>query len=216
VTALLVRLIRKAISAYAMKTGRGRSAYLKICRPTGLEYAQFLKRHGGFHAIGEDCYISPWATIPDPDYVHLGNNVRISTCSIFGHDGSVNMINRAFGMSLDSVGKVEIRDNVFLAHGCIIQPGVTIGPNVIVSAGAVVNRDVEPGMIVAGVPAKPVGTVAMYAEMLGTRNQKYPWRHLIEKRAREFDPATEQELRRMRVAYFYARPPEPSKQGGES
>lgn len=203
----VVELAGRAIAAYALKTGRGRAAYLRISRPGGREYAEYLKRHGGFHAIGENCFISPWATIPDPDYVSIGNNVRISNCSIFGHDGSVNMINRAFGLNLDSVGKVDIRDNVFLAHGCIIQPGVTIGPNVIVSAGSMVNKSVEPGLIVAGVPAKPVGTVAMYAELLSVRNQQYPWRHLIETRGGGFDPALEPELRRMRIAHFYGAPP---------
>jgi acetyltransferase-like isoleucine patch superfamily enzyme len=199
----VVALAGKAIAAYALKTGRGRTAYLRISQPGGREYAEYLRRHGGFYAIGEDCFISRWAIIPDPDYVSIGNNVRISNCSIFGHDGSVNMINRALGLRLDNVGKVDIRDNVFLAHGCIIQPGVTIGPNAIVSAGSMVNKSVEPGLIVAGVPAKPVGTVAMYADLLSVRNQQYPWRHLIETRRGDYDPDLEPELRRMRVDYFY-------------
>lgn len=210
----LDELATKAIGAYAMWTGKGQAAYRRFYQPSGTEYAEYLKRHGGFYAIGEDCYISPQAQITDPDYVSIGNNVRISNCHIFGHDGSVNMINRAFGLKLDSVGKVEIRDNVFLAHGCVIQPGVTIGPNAIVSAGSVVNRDVEPGVIAAGVPAKPMGTVAMYADLLSARNKQYPWRHLIESRIGDFDPALEPELRRMRIEHFYAPTSRPSKETG--
>lgn len=211
----LADLATRAIGAYAMRTGKAHTAYRLIYQPRGHEYAEYLKRHGGFYAIGEGCYISPQALITDPDYVSIGNNVRISNCHIFGHDGSVNMINRAFGLKLDNVGKVEIRDNVFLAHGCVIQPGVTIGPNAIVSAGSVVNRDVEPGVIAAGVPAKPVGTVAMYAELLSVRNKQYPWRHLLENRRGEFDPDLEPELRRMRIEHFYASPPRPSKETDE-
>src|SRR4051794_21115744 len=108
---MLRRLMRGAVTRYAMTTGRARSLYHKVGQPGGAEFAEFLRRHGGFHAIGEDCYIDPWANIPDPAYVRIGNNVRISNCSIFGHDGSVNMINRAFGLALDKVGKVDIRDN---------------------------------------------------------------------------------------------------------
>jgi len=208
---MLLRLIRRAVATYAMQTGGGRSLYQRLSQPSGSDYAAFLKRHGGFHAIGDDCYISPGANITDPAYVRIGNNVRLSDCSIFGHDGSINMINRAFCLRLDNVGKVDIRDNVFIAHGCIIQPGVTIGPNAIVCAGSVVNRDVGEGMVVAGVPAKPVGTVAMYVQILKVRNQRYPWARLIEERGREIDLAMEDELRRMRVAYFY--PPKASNDG---
>jgi acetyltransferase-like isoleucine patch superfamily enzyme len=196
-------MLSKLVSRYAMTTGRGRSFYRRIGRPSGREYADYLRLHGGFHAVGSDCYISPNANITDPAYVHIGNNVRISDCSIFGHDGAVNMVNHAFGLSLDSVGKVEIRDNVFIAHGCIIQPGVTIGPNAIVCAGSVVNRDVPEGTIVAGIPARPVSTLAMYVEMLKARNQRYPWRALIERRQADYDPAMEEELQRLRVNFFY-------------
>lgn len=200
---MFAELARRAVASYAMKTGHAESLFRRLCEPDGLEYAEFLKRHGRFHAIGENCYISPRANITDPAYVHLGNNVRISDCSIFGHDGAVNMINRAFGLRLDSVGKVEIKDNVFIAHGCIVQPGVTIGPNVIVCAGSIVNRDVPEGTIVAGVPAKPVSTLAMYVQILKARNERYPWRALIESRESDYDPKLEDELQRMRVAYFY-------------
>lgn len=40
-----------------------------------------------------------------------------------------------------------------------ILAGVTIGPNAVVAAGAVVNRDVPEGTIAGGVPAKAIGTI---------------------------------------------------------
>lgn len=194
---MLSGLIRK----FAIKTGRGRSFFRRIC--TGQEYAEFLRRHGGFHAIGADCYISPSANIPDPAYVKIGNNVRINDCAIFGHDGAVNMVNKAFGLRLDSVGKIDIRDNVFLGYQCIILPGVVIGPNAIVAAGAVVNRDVPEGVVVAGAPAKQVSTLAAYIENLKSKNAGYPWRDLIEQRDTEFDPIIEDALVAQRVEHFF-------------
>ncbi len=49
-----------------------------------------------------------------------------------------------------------IEDDSFLGARSIIMPGVTVGPRAIVAAGAVVTRDVLPGTIVAGNPAKVI------------------------------------------------------------
>lgn len=51
---------------------------------------------------------------------------------------------------------VTIEDDVWIGHGAIILKGVHIGRGSIVSAGAVVIRNVAAGEIVAGVPAKRI------------------------------------------------------------
>ena len=43
--------------------------------------------------------------------------------------------------------------------GSVLLPGVTIGANALVGAGSVVTRDVPPGAIVVGNPARVVGMV---------------------------------------------------------
>ena len=55
-------------------------------------------------------------------------------------------------------GDVRIGAGVWLGAKVIVLPGVTIGDGAVVAAGAVVTRDVEPMTIVAGVPARPIGT----------------------------------------------------------
>jgi carbonic anhydrase/acetyltransferase-like protein (isoleucine patch superfamily) len=166
-------------------------------------WAEMLRNRGFFYEIGEHCYIDPYALIASEAYIRLGNNVRLGTCALIGHDGAVNMINRAFGLRLDSVGKIDIRDNVYIGYGAIVLPGVTIGPNAIVSAGSVVRSDVAEGDVVAGVPAKRVGRLEMSVGILKAKNLEFPWRHLIEQRGSEYDAAMEPELQRLRVAYFY-------------
>ena len=58
----------------------------------------------------------------------------------------------------DKGGDVIIGDRVWICYRAIILPGVAIGKGAVVAAGAVVSRDVAPYTIVAGSPAKPVGT----------------------------------------------------------
>jgi len=49
---------------------------------------------------------------------------------------------------------ILIKRNAWIGAGAIILPGVTIGENAIVAAGAVVSKDVADNTIVGGIPAK--------------------------------------------------------------
>jgi hypothetical protein len=51
---------------------------------------------------------------------------------------------------------VTIGHDVWIGHGVTVLAGVTIGTGAVVGAGAVVAKDVEPYVIVGGVPAKPI------------------------------------------------------------
>lgn len=181
----------------------GMSLYRRLCQPSGMEWAAILRERRWFYAMGEHCSIQTNVIVTDPQYVLLGSNVRLSGCTLFGHDGSMNMINRAYGLTLDSVGKIEIRDNVFVGHQAVVLPGVTIGPNAIVGAGAVVTRDVPPNSVVGGVPAKVICSLDEHVRRLQQRNADCPWMHLIEARTAEFDPGLQAQLDSMRTQHFF-------------
>ncbi len=85
------------------------------------------------------------------DGVNIGPRVMI-----VAHDSSYHCINPEVPILF---GRVIIRKKGYIGAKAVILPGVTIGEGAIVAAGAVVTKDVAPGTIVAGVPAKVLTTV---------------------------------------------------------
>lgn len=198
-------LLRRLVRYLAWEHGRLEGVYRRT-NPNGYEWAAYLKHRDTFYAQGENVYILPSALLKEasnPKYIRLGSNVRIGSAVFLCHDGSVHVLNRAFGLKLDRVGKIDVRDNVFIGERAVILPNVTIGPNAIVGAGAVVSRDVPENTVVAGSPARPVARLDELVERWKAVNEKLPWSHLIAQRKGEYDPAIEPELDRLRIEYFF-------------
>lgn len=83
------------------------------------------------------------------DYVMIGPNTLITTV---GHPISPKGRRKHLGQSKP----VKIGNDVWIGGNVTILPGVTIGNNVIVAAGAVVTKDVPDNCIVGGIPAKKI------------------------------------------------------------
>lgn len=196
-------MIRNLVRTIAFKTGRLRFLYVRLCRPGGPEYAEFLRARKFLRAQGENCSILRETVFTDPAYVEIGNNVQFSSCTILGHDGSDAMLNLAYRTAVETVGPVRIKDNVFIGHSAIVMANVTIGPNAIVAAGAVVTKDVPEGSVVGGVPAKVLGSIEDLLARRVALSATLPWADLIAKRGSGFDAAMEPELVARRVAYFF-------------
>ncbi|MCL3861689.1 sugar O-acetyltransferase [Actinotalea sp. K2] len=60
---------------------------------------------------------------------------------------------------LEAARPITIEDNVWLGGGAIICPGVTIGENSVIGAGAVVTRDVPANSVAVGNPARVIRTI---------------------------------------------------------
>jgi len=104
--------------------------------------------------IGERSVINRGVVLDGRFPLSIGANVSISIQSVIltlEHDLQAADF-RAIG------APVTIGDRVFIGTRAIVLPGVTIGEGAAVAAGAVVTRDVEPHVMVGGVPAKPIGT----------------------------------------------------------
>lgn len=84
-----------------------------------------------------------------PQGIHIGKNTLIaSNVTILSHDHCKRINNQP--LLLDT----KIGERCFIAVGATILPGISIGNEVIVGAGAVVTKDVPANVIVAGNPAR--------------------------------------------------------------
>ena len=119
----------------------------------GGAYSVEELRAAGVH-VGENCYIgTKHIDLGHGFLIHIGSNVTISSARILAHDASTK---RFLGYS--RVGRVSIGDYSFVGAGAIVLPGVSIGERCVVGAGSVVTRDVPDGAVVAGNPARVIGS----------------------------------------------------------
>jgi len=132
--------------------------------------------------IGKNVTIAKNAVIDSgyPYLIRIGDNCSIAEhVRLIAHDAAIFK----FTTGCARIGKIEIKDNCFIGDRSTILPGVTIGPNVLIAAGSVVNRDIPPNSCVAGVPARVYGRFEDYIE----RNKQqienghvYEFEHLID------------------------------------
>lgn len=104
--------------------------------------------------IGEKATLDGRKQLPDSHGgLEIGNHVDIaSEVMIWTSQHDIHSENMA---TIEA--KVTIGDYVFIGPRTIILPGVTIGKGAIIAAGSIVTKDVAPGVIVAGTPAKEIG-----------------------------------------------------------
>jgi maltose O-acetyltransferase len=92
------------------------------------------------------------AAITIGDDVQIGPNVQLLT--------PTHPLDAALRRAKWEAGEpIAIGANAWLGGGAIVLPGVSIGESSIVGAGAVVTRDVEPNVLVAGNPARALRTL---------------------------------------------------------
>ena len=122
--------------------------------------------------VGQNCSFMEGVVF---DYGHcnlitIGNNVTIAPQAyLLAHDASTK---RKLGYT--KIGLINIEDNVFIGARAIIMPGVTVGENSIVAAGAIVTKNIPKNVVVSGNPAKIITTVDEYINRNKQLLNEYP------------------------------------------
>ncbi len=130
-----------------------------------VKVSEFTWIHAGIATvIGSFVHLANHASIAGgglcllEDFVGLSAGARIVTGSELVH--GEGLTNPTIPPAYRAVRRsfVHLARHAFLGTNAVVHPGVTIGEGAVVGSGAVVTRDVAPWTIVAGVPARPIGT----------------------------------------------------------
>jgi maltose O-acetyltransferase len=123
----------------------------------------FYVDYGSYISIGARCFANfglvalDVAPITIGDDVQIGPNVQLLTPT---HPVEPGLRRNKW----ESAKPITIGDNVWLGGGTIVLPGVTIGANTVVGAGAVVTRDLPADVVAVGNPARVVRTISDNAD----------------------------------------------------
>lgn len=128
-----------------------------------------------FGEIGEGSIVTPPVTVARGENVKIGKHVGIMANCLFMSAGGITIEDDVLvaansqlisnnhdpkDHAILTCKPVVLKRNCWIGAGATILPGVTVGENAIVGAGAVVTKDVEPNTVVGGIPAKLIKRLA--------------------------------------------------------
>lgn len=137
----------------------------------GVPYCVFSPLHvqqGNNVHVGKNflcnynCTILDHAKVTIGDNVFIAPNVSILTVShpMIAEQRNVRLFPNSFEMqsrgNWEIISPVHIGNNVWIATGAIICPGVTIGDNSVIGAGSVVTNDIPANSFAYGVPCHTI------------------------------------------------------------
>ena len=117
------------------------------CKAKGYVMANYISSRCSYLSqfpTGDNCFILEDNTIQP--YVKIGNNVVLWSGNHIGHDVEIDDHNFITSHAVVS-GFVKIRNNCFVGVNATIRDGVTIAPETLIAAGAIIMKDtVEKGV----------------------------------------------------------------------
>lgn len=135
---------------------------LRMCLTlSAFKRADYLEKHHIFRHVGKKCMVM-FRKIPlHAHLISFQDNVRVaSNVTFITHDVIFSMLNIMYGTNeyKEYIDCIDVRENVFIGANTTILPGVRIGPNTIIGACTLVNKDISGG-VWAGNPVKYICSI---------------------------------------------------------
>lgn len=127
---------------------------------TAIIEAPFHCAYGFNIELGDQVFLNAGCTILDCATVAIGDQCQLGpSVQIYCAEHHQNPVKRSVE-GLEIAHPVTIGKRAWIGGGAIVLAGVTIGAGAVVGAGSVVTRDVAPGDVVVGNPARPIDRTA--------------------------------------------------------
>ena len=115
----------------------------------------FFCDYGDNIRLGARVYVNTGCVFLDAAPITLGDDVQLGPCvQLLTSDHPRDAAQRAGGA--ESARPISIGARAWLGGGVIVLPGVRIGHDTIIGAGSVVTRSIDPGVVAAGNPCRPI------------------------------------------------------------
>lgn len=175
VVLLLTREFMKSFLSHIVKIIKCKRNPIKFFKKRGVKFGDNVRIYSP----------RPELFSTEPWLVSIGNNVYIGVgVQFLTHDmGTLLFPEKNFVIC----GNINVGNNVVIGMDAMIMPGVNIGNNVIIGARAVVTKDIKDNLVVAGVPARVVGTYKEYSAKIDSiKNGQYTryWNNLDDMHSR--------------------------------
>ena len=119
-------------------------------------FAPFYTNFGKFISIGKNVFINHACSFLDMGGITIEDGVLIGPrVNLVTENHPLNAVERSALLTKP----IRIKQKAWIGAGATVLPGVTVGRNAVVAAGAVVSKDVPDNTIVAGIPAKIIKSI---------------------------------------------------------
>lgn len=137
----------------------GRPGNITIGQGSRIDRGVILRAYGASIHVGNHCSINPYCVVIGGGDVNIGDGVRIAAHAVLvASSHNFSDASRPIYEQGETARPVTIEDDVWIGAGAKILGGVTVRRGTIVGAGAVVTRSTDAWSIMAGVPARKIGT----------------------------------------------------------
>lgn len=132
-------------------------------RIQNISFINYYKEGFSNFDVGDNVFVGAETMVDIAAKVIIGFNTTIAERVIILTHTNVGYDDHPLkGIFRDKYEQVIIGDGVFIGAGALIMPGVKIGDGSVVGAMSLVLKDVVAGVVVAGVPAKIIGSIEEY------------------------------------------------------